>query len=117
MLIINAHKMLEKHTLSNWQQYCKNQIGTWYGMFLHEAQYLEPVMRDCEAMLQSTQRNVTGTVIVTLRPYCYTLVGVESSFDLVKTDFGDYGEVGKGWTAEDAKGFTQLRPCQFSQRS
>jgi Argininosuccinate synthase len=108
MLIINAHKMLEKHTLSKWQQYWKDQIGNWYGMFLHEAQYLEPVMRDCEAMLQSTQRNVNGTVSVILRPYSYTLVGVESSFDLVKTDFGDYGEVGKGWTAEDAKGFTKI---------
>jgi len=108
MLIINAHKMLEKHTLSKWQQYWKDQIGTWYGMFLHEAQYLEPVMRDCEAMLQSSQRNVNGTVIITLRPYCFSLVGVESSFDLVKTDFGDYGEVGKGWTAEDAKGFTKI---------
>ncbi len=108
MLIINAHKMLEKHTLSKWQQYWKDQIGNWYGMFLHEAQYLEPVMRDCEAMLQSTQRNVTGTVSIILRPYSYTLVGVESSFDLVKTDFGDYGEVGKGWTAEDAKGFTKI---------
>ncbi len=108
LLIINAHKMLEKHTLSKWQQYWKDQIGTWYGMFLHEAQYLEPVMRDCEAMLESSQRNVTGTVSVILRPYSYTLVGVESSFDLVKTDFGDYGEVNKGWTADDAKGFTKI---------
>ncbi|BEH00273.1 argininosuccinate synthase [Bacteroides sedimenti] len=108
ILIINAHKMLEKHTLSKWQQYWKDQIGTWYGMFLHEAQYLEPVMRDCEAMLQSSQRNVNGTVSIILRPYSYTLVGVESAFDLVKTDFGEYGEVNKGWTAEDAKGFTKI---------
>ena len=108
ILIINAHKMLEKHTLSKWQQYWKDQIGTWYGMFLHEAQYLEPVMRDIEAMLTSSQRNVTGTVKVILRPYSYTLVGVESDFDLVKTDFGEYGEVQKGWTAEDVKGFTKV---------
>ena len=83
MMIIAAHKMLEKHTLTKWQQYWKDQIGTWYGMFLHEAQYLEPVMRDMEAFLDSTQQNVTGTVELTLRPYCYTLVGVESSFDLM----------------------------------
>ena len=108
ILIINAHKMLEKHTLSKWQQYWKDQIGTWYGMFLHEAQYLEPVMRDIEAMLTSSQRNVTGTVKIILRPYSYTLVGVESDFDLVKTDFGEYGEVQKGWTAEDVKGFTKV---------
>lgn len=108
ILIINAHKMLEKHTLSKWQQYWKDQIGTWYGMFLHEAQYLEPVMRDCEAMLASSQRNVNGTVSIILRPYSYTLVGVESSYDLVKTDFGEYGEVNTGWTADDAKGFTKI---------
>ncbi|WP_277638666.1 argininosuccinate synthase [Bacteroides graminisolvens] len=108
MLIINAHKMLEKHTLSKWQQYWKDQVGTWYGMFLHEAQYLEPVMRDIEAMLESSQRNVSGTVSIILRPYSYTLVGVESTYDLVKTDFGEYGEVQKGWTAEDAKGFTKI---------
>ena len=77
-------------------------------MFLHEAQYLEPVMRDIEAFLQSSQRNVNGTVIVQLKPYHYTLVGVESEFDLMKTDFGEYGEINKGWTAEDAKGFTKL---------
>ena len=108
MMIIAAHKMLEKHTLTKWQQYWKDQIGTWYGMFLHEAQYLEPVMRDMEAFLDSTQQNVTGTVELTLRPYCYTLVGVESSFDLMKTDFGEYGEVNKAWSADDVKGFTKI---------
>lgn len=108
MLIINAHKLLEKHTLSKWQQYWKEQVGNWYGMFLHEAQYLEPVMRDIEAMLQSSQRNVNGTVIITLRPYSFTLVGVDSAYDLVKNELGEYGEVQKGWTAEDAKGFTKI---------
>ena len=108
ILIINAHKMLEKHTLTKWQQYWKEQIGTWYGMFLHEAQYLDPVMRDMEAFLQNSQRNVNGTVIVRLRPYGYTLVGVESDFDLMKADFGEYGEMNKAWTADDAKGFIKL---------
>ncbi|VBB47376.1 Argininosuccinate synthase [uncultured Paludibacter sp.] len=108
MLIINAHKMLEKHTLTKWQQYWKDQLGTWYGMFLHEAQYLEPVMRDIEKFLESSQQNVTGTVSVILRPHSYTLVGVESPFDLMKTDFGEYGEVNKAWTADDVKGFTKI---------
>lgn len=108
IVIINAHKMLEKHTLTKWQQYWKDQIGTWYGMFLHEAQYLDPVMRDMEAFLESTQENVTGTVTVMLRPLSYTLVGVESPYDLMKTDFGEYGEVNKAWTADDVKGFTKL---------
>lgn len=108
MLIINAHKMLEKHTLTKWQQYWKDQLGNWYGMFLHEAQYLEPVMRDIEQFLQSSQQNVTGTVIITLRPYGYTLVGVDSPFDLMKTDFGEYGEVNRAWSADDVKGFTKI---------
>ena len=108
MLIIAAHKMLEKHTLTKWQQYWKDQIGTWYGMFLHEAQYLEPVMRDMEAFLESSQDNVTGRVIVDLNPYHYVLVGVESPFDLMKSDFGEYGELSKGWTADDVKGFTRI---------
>ena len=113
LLIINAHKMLEKHTLTKWQQYWKDQLGNWYGMFLHEAQYMEPVMRDIEQFLQSSQQNVTGTVIVKLRPYSYTLVGVESTFDLMKTDFGEYGEVNRAWTADDVKGFTKIMGNQM----
>ncbi|MBO7230895.1 MAG: argininosuccinate synthase [Bacteroidaceae bacterium] len=113
MLIIAAHKMLEKHTLTKWQLYWKDQIGTWYGMFLHEAQYLDPVMRDLEAFLESTQQNVTGTVEIILRPYGYTLVGVDTSFDLMKTDFGEYGEVNKAWTADDVKGFTKIMANQI----
>jgi len=108
LLIINAHKMLEKHTLTKWQQYWKDQLGNWYGMFLHEAQYMEPVMRDIEQFLESSQQNVTGKVIIQLRPHTYTLVGVESSFDLMKTDFGEYGEVNRAWSADDVKGFTKI---------
>ena len=108
LLIIAAHKMLEKHTLTKWQQYWKDQLGNWYGMFLHESQYLEPVMRDIERFLESSQQNVTGTVIVDLKPYRYVLVGVESDFDLMRTDFGEYGELSKAWTADDVKGFTRI---------
>ena len=113
LLIINAHKMLEKHTLTKWQQYWKDQLGNWYGMFLHEAQYLEPVMRDIEQFLQSSQQNVTGTVIIKLRPYSYTLVGVDSPYDLMKTDFGEYGEVNRAWSADDVKGFTKIMGNQM----
>lgn len=108
MVIINAHKLLEKYTLSKWQQYWKDQVANWYGMFLHESQYLEPVMRDIEAMLESSQRNVNGTVIVELRPLSMFMVGVDSPDDLVKTKFGEYGEMQKGWTADDAKGFIKV---------
>ncbi|MCR5351620.1 MAG: argininosuccinate synthase [Bacteroidales bacterium] len=108
MLIIGAHKFLEKFTLSKWQQYWKDQVANWYGMFLHESQYLEPVMRDIEAMLESSQRNVNGTVTLELRPYGFSTVGVDSADDLVKSKLGEYGETQKGWTAEEAKGFIKV---------
>lgn len=108
MLIIGAHRFLEKYTLSKWQQYWKDQVANWYGMFLHESQYLEPVMRDIEAMLESSQRNVNGEVSLELRPLSFSTVGVDSADDLVKSKFGEYGEMNKGWTSEDAKGFIKV---------
>ena len=108
MLIIGAHRYLEKFTLSKWQQYWKDQISNWYGQFLHESQYLEPVMRDMEAMLVESQRNVSGTVTMHLMPRTFSTVGVESKNDLVKNKFGEYGEMQKGWTSEDAKGFIKV---------
>ena len=107
-LIIEAHRLLEKSTLSKWQQYWKDQIGNWYGMFLHESQYLEPVMPDIEAMMTSSQRNVNGTAILKLRPYSFQTVGVDSKDDLTKSKLGEYGEMQHGWTAEDAKGFIKV---------
>jgi len=113
MLIIKAHQMLEKHTLTKWQQYWKEQLGNWYGMFLHEAMYLEPVMRDIEKFLENSQENVTGKVIINLRPYCYQLIGIESEHDLMNSEFGQYGEMNKGWTSDDAKGFTKILANQL----
>ncbi len=107
-LIIEAHRLLEKSTLSKWQQYWKDQIGNWYGMFLHESQYLEPVMPDIEAMMTSSQRNVNGTAILKLRPYSFQTVGIDSKDDLTKSKLGEYGEMQHGWTAEDAKGFIKV---------
>ena len=108
MMIIAAHKFLEKFTLSKWQQYWKDQVANWYGMFLHESQYLEPVMRDIEAMLESSQRNVTGTVTLELRPYGFSTVGVDAPGDLLKSKLGEYGESQKGWTSDEAKGFIKI---------
>ena len=107
-LIIEAHRLLEKSTLSKWQQYWKDQVANWYGMFLHESQYLEPVMPDIEAMLTSSQRNVTGEVTLELRPLCFQTVGVDSPNDLVKNKLGEYGETAKAWSSEDAKGFIKV---------
>ncbi|MDY5780903.1 MAG: argininosuccinate synthase [Candidatus Cryptobacteroides sp.] len=108
MLIIGAHRFLEKYTLSKWQQYWKEQVAVWYGMFIHESQYLEPVMRDIEAMLESSQRNVNGTVVMKLSPKHFETVGVDSPDDLVKNKLGEYGEMQKGWTSDDAKGFIKV---------
>ncbi|MDX9881992.1 MAG: argininosuccinate synthase [Prolixibacteraceae bacterium] len=108
MIIIKAHQMLEKHTLTKWQQYWKEQLGNWYGMFLHEALYFEPVLRDIERFLESSQETVSGKVIVKLKPYHYILVGVASEYDLMKAEFGRYGEENNAWTADDVKGFTKI---------
>ena len=108
MLIIGAHRFLEKYTLSKWQQYWKDQVSNWYGMFLHESQYLEPVMPDIEAMLTSSQRNVTGEVTLELRPLMFQTVGVDSPNDLVKNKLGEYGETAKAWSSDDAKGFIKV---------
>ncbi|MBP1530798.1 MAG: argininosuccinate synthase [Bacteroidaceae bacterium] len=108
MLIIAAHRELEKRTLSKWQQYWKDQVGQWYGMFLHESQYLEPVMPDIEAMLTSSQRHVTGTVTLRLRPQAFDVIGAESPNDLLHSPLGEYGETQTGWTAQEAKGFIKL---------
>ncbi|MDO4819388.1 MAG: argininosuccinate synthase, partial [Prevotella sp.] len=108
MLIIGAHRFLEKYTLSKWQQYWKDQVSNWYGMFLHESQYLEPVMPDIEAMLESSQRNVNGEVTLELRPLSFQTIGVDSPDDLVKNKLGEYGETAKAWSSEDAKGFIKV---------
>jgi argininosuccinate synthase len=108
VIIIKAHHLLEKHTLTKWQTYWKEQLSNWYGMFLHEAMYQEPVMRNIELFMESTQENVTGKVFVKLKPYAFDLQGVKSEFDLMNSGFGDYGETVKAWTAEDVKGFTKI---------
>lgn len=105
---IKAHHLLEKHTLSKYQQNLKEGIGSTYGTLLHDGQYFEPAMRDIEAYLTSSQRNVTGDVFVTLKPYHFSLNGIESKHDLMKSKFGEYGETNKAWTAEDAKGFIKI---------
>lgn len=108
LLIIKAHHVLEKHVLTKWQMHWKEQLANWYGMFLHESQYLEPSMRDIEKFLESTQKNVSGKVIVKLKPYRFEVVGIESSHDLMSSVFGEYGEMNKAWTATDVEGFTTI---------
>ncbi|MDR2286096.1 MAG: argininosuccinate synthase [Prevotellaceae bacterium] len=113
LIIINAHRLLEKHVLTKWQQYWKDQMGNWYGMMMHEAQYLEPVMRDIEAFLQSSQKYVTGSVDVILQPYHFNVTGCRTEHDLMSSKFGEYGEINKSFTGEDVKGFTKILSNQM----
>lgn len=108
ILIIKAHHLLEKHNLSKWQLQHKEYLSSFYGMHLHEGQYLDPVMRDTEAFLDSSQAHVSGDVYLTLRPYHFSLDGIDSKHDLMNPKFGSYGEENLGWTADDAKGFIKI---------
>ncbi|MFM2267075.1 MAG: hypothetical protein RL757_516 [Bacteroidota bacterium] len=108
LIIIKSHHLLEKHTLGKWQSYWKEQLANWYGMLLHEGQFLDPVMRNIETFLADTQQNVTGKVIVTLLPYRFELAGIVSDSDLMSSKFGTYGEMNNAWSGDDVKGFTKI---------
>ena len=108
LIIIKAHHLLEKHTLTKWQLQHKDYISNFYGMHLHEGQYLDPVMRDMEAMLESSQKMVSGEVSITLKPYHFSLNGITSKHDLMNAKFGSYGEENSSWTADEAKGFIKI---------
>ncbi len=108
IVIIKAHHALEKHVLSKWQLQWKDQIAQFYGTWLHEGQILDPVMRDMEAYLESSQRSVSGVVYVQLHPHRFNVTGIESRYDLMNSAFGSYGEVNASFTGEDVKGFTRI---------
>ena len=112
LIIVKAHHLLEKHTLTKWQLQHKDYLSNFYGMHLHEGQYLDPVMRDMEAFLTSSQSSVSGIVEVVLKPYHFSINGVKSPNDLMNAKFGSYGEVNSGWTAEEAKGFIKINGNQ-----
>jgi len=108
LVILKAHHLLEKHTLTKWQAYWKDQMANWYGMMLHEGQYLDPVMRDIETFMEHTQDRVSGKVFVRLFPYRFELHGIESPHDMMQSKMGQYGEMNNAWSGDDAKGFTKI---------
>lgn len=114
IIIVKAHHTLEKHVLTKWQLSWKDQLGAFYGNFLHEGQFHDPVMRDMEAFLQSSQETVNGRVIVQLQPNYFTVIGVESENDLMSSKFGTYGEMNNSWSGEDVKGFSKIFGNQVS---
>jgi argininosuccinate synthase len=114
MVILKAHHALEKHVLTKWQLQWKDQLAQFYGNWLHEGQILDPVMRDIEAYLESSQRNVTGDVFVQLLPYRFQVIGIESKYDLMNSKFGKYGEMNTGFTGDDVRGFSKIFGNQTS---
>lgn len=114
LIIIKAHHLLEKHTLTKWQLYWKDQLSSWYGNWLHEGMMLDPTMRNIECFLSDTQKNVTGKVFVTLQPYHFTVTGVDTPHDLMNNKFGAYGEMNNSWSGNDVKGFAKIFGNQVS---
>ena len=114
MVILKAHHALEKHVLTKWQLNWKDQLALFYGNWLHEGQILDPVMRDIEAFLESSQATVTGEVYVQLHPYRFQVAGIESSHDLMSSKFGKYGEMNTGFTGDDVRGFSKIFGNQTS---
>lgn len=114
MVILKAHHALEKHVLTKWQLNWKDTLANFYGNWLHEGQILDPIMRNIEAFLQSTQQHVTGNVFVLLQPYHFQITGIESQYDLMNSKFGKYGEMNAAWTGEDVRGFSKIFGNQVS---
>ena len=108
MVILKSHHALEKHVLTKWQLQWKDTLAQFYGNWLHEGQILDPVMRNIESFLESTQENVTGKVFVQLMPYRFQIIGIESNYDLMNSKFGKYGEMNSGFTGEDVRGFSKI---------
>jgi argininosuccinate synthase len=112
VVILKSHHLLEKHTLTKWQMYWKEQLSTWYGNLLHEGQYMDPVMRNIETFLSDTQKNVTGKVWVHLSPYNFYVQGIESVHDLMASKAGQYGEMNNSWSGDDVRGFSKIAAMQ-----
>jgi len=108
LIIIKAHHLLEKHTLTKQQLFWKDQLSNVYGSNVHEGLFYEPLMRDLEAFLSNTQQHVTGKVFIKLQPYRFELIGIESPFDLMNNKFGSYGEMNNAWSGDDVKGFAKI---------
>jgi argininosuccinate synthase len=108
MIIIKAHHTLEKHTLTKWQLSWKDQLAAFYGNWLHEGQFHDPIMRNIGAFLSDTQETVSGKVFVKLNPYRFQIIGIESVHDLMSNKFGSYGEMNNSWSGEDVKGFSKI---------
>jgi argininosuccinate synthase len=106
--LLTAHRELEKLVLTARQQRIKELVANPYGDLVHEGQLLDPVCRDIEALLLSSQARVTGDVHVLMRPGSLFVEGVDSPYSLMAASRGVYGEAAGEWTATDALGFSKI---------
>jgi argininosuccinate synthase len=107
-LVIGAHRELEKLVLTGKQLFWKESLGNLYGSLLHEGHFFDPLCRDLEAFLDSSQDAVTGDVRVELRPGAFTVQGVRSPRSLMRADLAAYGESTRLWSGAEAAGFARI---------
>jgi len=108
LVIIQAHRELEKLVQTRWQGFWRETLGTFYGNLMHEGLYYDPVMRDLERFLDSANERVTGDVRIRLHQGLATVTGTRSPHSLMDSDVAVYGEGASGWTGEQAEGFARL---------
>jgi argininosuccinate synthase len=112
LVVMHAHRELEKLVLTKWQQLVKDQVASFYGLFLHEGKYLDPALRDIEALLRSSQQRVTGTVDVHLQRGSAQTVALQSPHSLLDASRASYGETTGLWDGRDAEGFARISAIQ-----
>jgi len=108
LLLISAHRELEKLVLTRWQSFWKDQLGKFYGDRLHEGQYFDPALRDIEALITSSQARVTGDTRVRLAPGRFQVTGVRSPHSLMDPAVATYGEEPRLWTGDEARAFARV---------
>ena len=108
LLLIHAHRELEKLVLTRWQTFWKDQLGRFYGDRLHEGQYFDPALRDIEALITSSQARVVGDTRVLLAPGRFQVTGVRSPFSLMDPAVATYGEEPRLWTGDEARAFARV---------
>jgi argininosuccinate synthase len=108
LLLIAAHRELEKLVLTKWQAFWKDQLSRFYGDRLHEGHYFDPALRDIEALITASQQRVTGETRVRLEPGRFQVVGTRSPHSMMDPSVATYGEANRLWTGEEARGFARV---------
>jgi argininosuccinate synthase len=107
-LLIAAHRELEKLVLTGKQLFWKEHIGNLYGTLLHEGHFFDPLARDLEAFLESSQRVVTGDARVRIFPRSFAVEGVRSANSLMRPEIASYGEGASFWSGSEAAAFAKI---------